>query len=189
MYRRSFLGWLVVGVNGLIALVLAIPGVRYVLHPLREEIGERGFLRVAPLSALKPGAAFQATVRDDRTDAYTQYPLGPVGGVWLVLRSEKEIRPGGERRLDGEAPVVDAFQVVCPHLGCALDYSSPQGRFACPCHASAFDLNGGRLSGPSPRDMDALACRVSDPDANGERWVEVRFERFRSGIVDKTPMA
>ncbi len=189
MNRRPFLGWLVASVNGLIALLLGIPAVRYVLHPLGGEAADRGFLRVAPLSALKPGTAFQATVRDDRTDAYTKYPLGPVGGVWLVLRGDEKAPPSAELRLAADLPLVDAFQVVCPHLGCAVDYSSSQRRFACPCHASAFGLDGRRLSGPSPRDMDTLACRVSDPDASGERWVEVRFQRFRSGIVDKTPMA
>ena len=189
MNRRLFLGWLVGCVNGLIALVLAIPGVRYVLHPLGEESAERGFLRVTPLSTLKPGVPFQATVRDDRTDAYTRHPLGPVGGVWLVLRGGETASPNAEPRLAGDLPVVDAFQVVCPHLGCAVDYSVSQSRFACPCHASAFGLDGRRLSGPSARDMDALACRVSDPDEHGERWVEVRFERFRSGIVGKTPLA
>ena len=106
MNRRLFLGWLVVCVNGLIALVLAIPGMRYLLHPLGEAPKESNFLRVSPLSSLKPGVPFQATVMDDRTDAYTKYPLGPVGGVWLVLRSED----GGETNA-----VVDAFQVVCPH--------------------------------------------------------------------------
>jgi Rieske Fe-S protein len=189
MHRRAFLGWLVAGVNGLIALVLAIPGVRYVLHPLREQTAERGFLRVAPLSALKPGVPFQAIVRDGRSDAYTRYPSGPIGGVWLVLRSGEGTSPSERTRLDSETPAVNAFQVVCPHLGCAVDYSSSRRRFACPCHASAFGLDGSRLSGPSPRDMDALACRVSDPDPGGQRWVEVRFERFRSGIVDKAALA
>jgi len=158
--RRLFLGWLVVCVNAVTALVLAIPGVRYVLHPLGVVPEESDFLRVSPLSALTSGVAFQASVRDDRTDAYTRYPLGPVGGVWLVLRSQES--PGANA-------VVDAFQVVCPHLGCAVDYSSSQSQFACPCHASAFGLDGQRLSGPSPRDMDTLACRVSDPDDGGER--------------------
>ena len=178
MKRRAFLQWATAVVSGVIAAVIALPGVQFILHPLRGKSSKRHFLRVAPLSSIKPGVPFRAGVQDARRDAYTHHPSGPIGSVWLLRE------PG-----DSDQPVIYAFQVICPHLGCALGYAPDFSRFTCPCHASAFDLDGGRISGPSPRDMDELACRLTAPDRDGARWVEVRFETFRSGVVDKTPLA
>ena len=53
------------------------------------------------------------------------------------------------------------------------------GDFACPCHASAFDPAGKRLSGPSPRDMDALETKIEDG------VILVDFKTYRTGTANK----
>ena len=35
-------------------------------------------------------------------------------------------------------------------------------RFACPCHASAFDIRGDVLSAPAPRALDLFPVRVEN---------------------------
>jgi cytochrome b6-f complex iron-sulfur subunit len=30
----------------------------------------------------------------------------------------------------------------CTHLGCAVPWNPAEGRFVCPCHASAFEMDG-----------------------------------------------
>jgi cytochrome b6-f complex iron-sulfur subunit/menaquinol-cytochrome c reductase iron-sulfur subunit len=97
----------------------------------------------------------------DRVDAWSRERDVELGSIWLVRR--------------GEAVV--AFSAVCPHLGCSVN-ASDKG-FACPCHTSAFDAGGKRTSGPSPRDLDALATRIEDG------FVAVDFRRFRIGIPEK----
>jgi hypothetical protein len=37
--------------------------------------------------------------------------------------------------------------------------------------------------------MDELACRVTDPDEDGQRWVEVRYQEFRTGVADRSSIA
>jgi Rieske Fe-S protein len=86
--------------------------------------------------------------------------------------------PGGE-------PRVRCFQTICPHLGCGIDLVPDGNGFACPCHASGFDADGRRQFGPSPRDMDQLECRVSLPDENGRRWIDVRYQEFQTGVADR----
>jgi Rieske Fe-S protein len=51
---------------------------------------------------------------------------------------------------------------VCPHAGCEVLWEQPANRFACPCHESYFAADGSRISGPSPRGLDALPSRVQD---------------------------
>ncbi len=45
-----------------------------------------------------------------------------------------------------------AISLVCTHLGCIVSKTS-QG-FACPCHGSRYDEQGGVIHGPAPRSLD-----------------------------------
>jgi len=51
---------------------------------------------------------------------------------------------------------------VCPHEGCEVLWLSQTNQFACPCHESYFAADGAKISGPSPRGLDALPSRVQD---------------------------
>ena len=55
-----------------------------------------------------------------------------------------------------------ALHRECTHLGCTVPWDATQGRFACPCHASAFDLPGVVLSPPAPRPLDFYAVRIEN---------------------------
>lgn len=174
MLRRTFLIISNTLLQAAMACVVAIPGVRFLLYPLRRSPRGLEFLRVAELAAITPGAPLRAVVDMDRRDAYLHYPPGPVGSVWLIRGESTE----------GEASI-RCLQTVCPHLGCGIDWSALRQAFVCPCHASEFAAGGEVVSGPSPRRMDELECRIGGPDADGRRWVEVRYEEFRIGAVDK----
>ena len=50
----------------------------------------------------------------------------------------------------------------CTHLGCTVPWRAEEGRFACPCHASAFDLAGDVLSPPAPRPLDRHPVRIEN---------------------------
>ncbi len=177
--RRTFLKRAVAALNGAIGLVVAVPGLRFLLAPLRRRrgqesaSGESRFLRVAPLSALSAGRPLRGVVAADRWDAYTHHPPGPIGSVWL-LREERVPGAAGDK----SEPRIRCLQTICPHLGCGIDYDVDRRAFSCPCHASDFDAAGRRLLGPAPRDMDELECRVTGPDEQGRRWIEVRYQEF-----------
>ena len=133
---------------------------------------------VAPLSAAVAGRPLRVTVSSERWDAYMRYPPGPIGAVWLLREDDADGRPS-----------IRCLQVVCPHLGCGIDYAVDRGVFNCPCHASEFDGTGRRRFGPSPRDMDELECRISDAGDEGRRWIEVRYQEFATGVAVKKPIA
>ena len=177
MERRTFLKLVTVGANALIAAVVAVPALRFVLHPLRRGGRQRDFIRIAPLTALSADRPTRVVVIHDRRDAFTQYPPGPIGAVWLVRT------PG-----DGSEPPVRCLQTMCPHLGCAIGYAAERDTFVCPCHASEFDRLGRRRFGPVARDMDALPCRVTPPDEAGRRWIEVQYQEFHTGTPDQRPL-
>jgi cytochrome b6-f complex iron-sulfur subunit len=47
-----------------------------------------------------------------------------------------------------------ALSRKCTHLGCTVPWVGKDRKFACPCHASAFDIRGQVISPPAPRPLD-----------------------------------
>jgi cytochrome b6-f complex iron-sulfur subunit len=52
-----------------------------------------------------------------------------------------------------------AISSVCTHLGCNVKRGGPG--FACPCHGSQFDDNGGVVHGPAPKPLPWYALSLS----------------------------
>jgi len=48
----------------------------------------------------------------------------------------------------------------CTHLGCKIN-KMKNGRLACPCHGSEYDLNGKVLKGPAYRNLEKLSSKIS----------------------------
>ncbi len=178
--RRAFLTQVLAGTIGVVVgLVPVLSGLVFFLDPLIR--GERqsgdskggvgrdaeGYIKLPVTRSLLPsdGTPQQVTVEDDLVDAWNKFPRVPIGSVWL-LRSE-----AGE---------VFAFSTVCPHLGCAVEFRGAQSDFYCPCHLSAFRLDGSKDNPIPPRDMDSLRVK---PDTGEEIWVQ--YKNFRGGISEK----
>ena len=50
----------------------------------------------------------------------------------------------------------------CTHLGCAVPWDQAQGKFVCPCHASAFEMDGQVLNTPAPRPLDRFPVTIEN---------------------------
>jgi len=147
-----------------IAAATAIPAVAFVAAPVSGKAGAGRWVRTLRLDQLTEGQPKRVAIVDDRRDAWTVERAVELGSVWLVRKGDQ----------------VRAFSAVCPHLGCSVNAAAEAGAgFACPCHTSAFDAEGKRKSGPSPRDLDLLATKIEDG------VVSVDFRRFRIGIHEK----
>ena len=175
--RRNFLAKALAFLTAGVLLTLpTAAGLAFFLDPLLRKrgtsggaIGRRdaeGFLPVTPLAVIPADGRPQIfTVYDDAVDAWNKFANQPVGRVFL-------------RRLpDGS---VTAFNVRCPHLGCAVDYRPAQNDYLCPCHMSAFGLDGQKKNEIPPRDLDSLEVEVKD---KSEVWV--RYEVFKAGTPDR----
>jgi cytochrome b6-f complex iron-sulfur subunit len=61
--------------------------------------------------------------------------------------------------VDDTVLVMDA---ACPHVACKLAWNPQTKEFDCPCHASAFTIEGELLYGPAPRDMIPAKYEIVD---------------------------
>ncbi|MBI4877116.1 MAG: ubiquinol-cytochrome c reductase iron-sulfur subunit [Acidobacteria bacterium] len=142
--RRSFHTTFIYGLWGLIAGALALPAAIYLLVPGRKrqqdqwvEAGE-----AARFSARTPE---EVVFRRNRVDGWKV--TSEKTTAWVVRLSERE---------------VVAYAPQCTHLGCAYHWDARSGHFLCPCHSSAFSLEGQVLSGPAPRPLDRYQARIAD---------------------------
>lgn len=165
MTRRDFYRFATVGLGFLTGLVLAVPGVAYIASPLRKKGREESFETLTRLNQLEVGVPRSFAIIEERRDAWVKYPREPVGSVWLV------------RQPDGAEQPVIALSSECPHLGCAVNLTADGKSFLCPCHTSAFDLQGTKKNTVPPRNMDRLKVELTKGD---DPEVRVKFQRFRT---------
>lgn len=139
-----------------------------------SEAGNTDFIRLNIGTDAVPddGTPVAVTVIADLTDAWNKYKDVPIGSIWLRRTPEGRVL---------------AFNSTCPHLGCSVDYRAGNNDFYCPCHTSAFDLDGTPRNEIPPRAMDELevftATNGERDDSGTELWV--KFQEFRGGTDQK----
>jgi len=170
--RRGFIKKMAAAVVGAVAgLVPAIAGLVVLFDPLRRKSENGNAVLVASLSSLpEDGVPRKFPVIASHTDAWNRMPKVPIGAVYLRRAGDK---------------TVQAFNVVCPHAGCFVDYVASRKGYYCPCHNSSFAADG-RIAdprSPSPRGLDELEVEIRNQN---EIWV--RFRNFRAGEKEKIPV-
>jgi cytochrome b6-f complex iron-sulfur subunit len=150
--RRSFFWTLGIALAGIAAFEYAVLAVDF-LRPRRRRF------RDAAGSIVRAGP-----VEQFEPDSVTAFPQGK----FYLAR----LKDGGFLAMSRE----------CTHLGCTVPWIAGEHRFVCPCHASAFDINGEVVSPPAPRPLDLYAVRIE----NGVVKVDVsRPVRRRSFLAEQ----
>lgn len=64
-----------------------------------------------------------------------------------------------------------AYDAVCTHAGCTVEYDPTQHQLACPCHGAVFDPTQGAqvLAGPAQQPLTTLAVQI---DAKGNAFAK-----------------
>lgn len=139
--RRDFISRMISGmVSWATAVSFGVAGyftlgtfAKMIVPPIRspEGLTDVGWLAVGTLDSLSEGLP----------------KLAEYGEEWVYL----------VKKADG---MVKALNAACPHVRCKLGWNPATKRFECPCHGSAFTIDGKRLYGPAPRDMFAMKLRL-----------------------------
>jgi menaquinol-cytochrome c reductase iron-sulfur subunit len=163
----------------IMAVPVGVAGYAFLDPVLRGTSDQQApFVRVALLDEVPAdGTPKRFEVRADQWDKWTFVPQAPVGAVFL-------------RRDPQTGKIATALHTTCPHLGCSVDLRQHDKglRFVCPCHDSAFELDGTIIQpSPSPRPLDSLAVEERDGPSGKEVWVQ--FVNYRVGRADKVRRA
>jgi Rieske Fe-S protein len=136
--RRGTLMKIGIFFNTVIAVVVAIPVVRFVLSAMTRGMGSgyRSWITLGPAAQFPEGETRLATFRNPY--------VGPTDGktadtaCWV-------------RHIDGDQ--FQVFAVNCAHLGCPVRWFPQSNLFLCPCHGGAYYRDGSRAAGPPQRGM------------------------------------
>jgi cytochrome b6-f complex iron-sulfur subunit len=76
-----------------------------------------------------------------------------------------------------------ALSRKCTHLGCTVPWVEKERRFACPCHASAFDITGNVISPPAPRALDMYAVTIENDIVKVDTSRTLKRGEYNAGQV------
>jgi Rieske Fe-S protein len=57
-----------------------------------------------------------------------------------------------------------AFNAICTHLNCTVQYRDDLQHIWCACHNGHYDLNGNNISGPPPRPLEQYTVNIKGDD-------------------------
>ncbi len=161
--RRSFFGVLVGSISAVVGAMMALPLVRFALHPVFHPSGGADWFALGSPEEFRGATEpVRAEVSFRRVDGWRATTVRQT--VWVT------------RGAKGELVVLS---VTCPHLGCAAIWHGDRDRFICPCHNGNFDRHGELLSGPPPRGLDPLPVKVE----GGKLWV--KYQYYRPLVADR----
>lgn len=87
----------------------------------------------------------------------TEFDLGPSGNFPLDSRI---VAPQVPALILHTQAGFRALSLTCTHLGCTVE--ATQTGFACPCHGSRYDAQGGVARGPASQALRPLRVAVND---------------------------
>jgi menaquinol-cytochrome c reductase iron-sulfur subunit len=125
-----------------IGAALAVPAGIYLLFPPKVR-KEADYVDAADLSRIPVGTPQEVSFQRTRIDGWKV--TSEKATAWVVKTGDNQ---------------VTAFAPQCTHLGCAYHWDQPANNFVCPCHNSAFSIDGKVLSGPAPRPLDKYMVKI-----------------------------
>jgi cytochrome b6-f complex iron-sulfur subunit len=76
-----------------------------------------------------------------------------------------------------------ALSRKCTHLGCTVPWVDKEMKFACPCHASAFDITGDVINSPAPRPLDIYPIVIENNVVKVDTSKPIKRNEFRAEQV------
>ncbi len=142
--RRGFLKIAIGFLNGLIALMLAVPGLGFLLTPVFRK-GSASWVKLGAVENFVRAAPQKAVFKYTSTSGYTTAEKS--GFVWVVAEDAQNIA---------------VLSAICSHTGCNVAWQTDEQKFVCPCHEGRYDRHGAVLSGPPPRPLTKLPVRIEN---------------------------
>ena len=165
--RRSFLAGLLAAGGATVGALLAIPLVRFTLHPVLARTTEKSWSDVGNIDEFQNlDVPVKKLVTIEQRDG------------WRKIVIEKPVYVSKDSQ--GQLIVLSA---VCTHLGCTVPWVDKDKKFICPCHLGTFAADGKLLGGPPPRGMDRLETKIEGGT------LKTQYQFFRQLVRDKEELA
>ncbi len=139
--RKGLAGLLAAGVSVTIAAML-YPVVRFLWPRPVTQSGTDSMVAPYRVGELRPDGEGRCPKPFNFGGKPCLLVLTPAG-VQRLARGES-VKPGDVR----------AFNAICTHTDCTVDYRADSGDIFCACHNGVYSLDGLNVSGPPPRPLE-----------------------------------
>lgn len=145
--RRDLFMKIGIFLNGIVAVILGVPIVRYLLSPVTHERkgSYESWVALGSIQQFPSGQTRLATYRDPI--------VSPTDGDTADIAC-------WVRNVDGQR--FQVFAINCAHLGCPVRWFPQSSLFMCPCHGGAYYQDGSRASGPPERGLFEYHYRIEN---------------------------
>jgi thiosulfate dehydrogenase (quinone) large subunit len=140
-------------------------------------LGGASLFRRSPTSqAASPNSSGTTTTPSGSESTPTGADTASNGSGGVVLAAVADVPVGGGKQVqdsqNGEPAWVlqlsrgnfTAYSAICPHQGCTVEFISAKEGFACPCHFSTFNAQGGLTNGPATSGLSAIPVVADGSD-------------------------
>lgn len=163
--RRTFLMWVGMGLNAVVALAIATPVIGYLLGPVTRSKEYRHWIEIGSVDDFHPGETKLITYRNPFSNPWD----GETANIPAYVR----------RSTDG----FTVFAINCAHLGCPVRWFSESQLFMCPCHGGVYYSDGSRAAGPPERGLFTYEQKIE----NGKLMIEAGQMPTLSNKASNTP--
>ncbi len=193
--RRGFFTKFTIAINAVLALPLAYPVLKFLIHPMYADYNN-AWVKLADAARFTDidtprSYRFKKTVKEgylERTFDKSHWAMKASPETLEAVYQGKDIefrdKSGDVYWVNQRNVPYIVFSGKCPHLGCGYKWRSTKKysmAFLCPCHLSIYDIAGTVLTGPAPRALDVLPTRVT-PGGDIE-MIDVEFKAGRADRV------
>jgi len=147
----------------------------------RREFLDKLWKGLGIVAAVQFVAVFFGFLFSGKSESETQKPkqLFEAGDINSFQKNSVTIFRGGRfylvRLADGGFL---ALSLRCTHLGCSINWEEDKQRFICPCHASAFEINGNVQNPPAPSALDYFPVAIQNGKVMVDIGTKLKRDRF-----------
>jgi cytochrome b6-f complex iron-sulfur subunit len=143
---------------------------------IRKLWGGLGILAAVEFTAVVFGFLFSGKGNEN---VYTPKQLVEAGSVNSYQPNSVTVFRGGRfylTRLDDGGFI--ALSLRCTHLGCSIEWEEDKSRFICPCHSSAFSMNGDVQNPPAPKALDYYPIIIEKGNIKVDVGTKIERDRY-----------
>lgn len=143
---------------------------------IKKVWGGLGILAAVEFTAVVFGFLFSGK---GNKNAYVPKQLIDAGSVNSYQPNSVTVFRGGRfylTRLEDGGFI--ALSLRCTHLGCSVEWEEDKYRFICPCHSSAFSMNGDVQNAPAPKALDYYPIIIEKGTIKVDVGTKMERDRF-----------
>lgn len=141
--RRWLLFKAGMALNGFVGIVLAVPVLRYLFAPWRNDTTYDSWISLGPASGFPEGQTRLAFYKNPAMNPWD----GQTDNVACYVRNVS----GNQFQV---------FAINCAHLGCPVRWFPQSQLFMCPCHGGVYYADGARAAGPPERGLYTYSWKI-----------------------------